>query len=79
LRQVITAPVGFVLLATDPEELLRRMSARTQHYMPPSLLSSQLDTLERPQCDELAITLDALHPVAVSCGQTLKWLLDQRK
>src|SRR6266702_2472793 len=40
LQEVITARVGFVLLDADPEELLRRLTERKQHYMPPSLLAS---------------------------------------
>jgi gluconokinase len=75
LRQTITAPVGFVLMDADPAELLRRMTVRTGHYMPPSLLNSQLDTLERPQPDERSITLDARRPIAVLCEETLTWLL----
>jgi gluconokinase len=48
LRAVIPAPVGFVLLDAQAEELRNRMAARPGHYMPPSLLDSQLATLERP-------------------------------
>jgi gluconokinase len=77
LRNVITAPVGFVLVDADREELLRRLTARTGHYMPPSLLTSQLDTLERPQPDERALTLDATRPIAALCEQTIAWLLDR--
>lgn len=79
LRAVIPTPVCFVLPDLDPEELLRRMTARTHHYMPSSLLTSQLATLERPQPDEPAITLDAHRPVAALCEQTLTWLLERRK
>jgi gluconokinase len=75
LRKVITAPVGFVLVDADREELLRRLTARTGHYMPPSLLTSQIDTLERPQPDERAITLDATRPPEALCAQTIAWLL----
>jgi gluconokinase len=32
--------------------LAARLAARTGHYMPPSLLQSQLDTLEPPGADE---------------------------
>ena len=74
LRKVITAPVAFVLVDADREELLRRLTARTGHYMPPSLLTSQLDTLERPQPDERVLTLDATRPVAVMCEETIAWL-----
>ena len=38
--------------------LEQRMRARAGHYMPASLLQSQLDTLEPPQADEAALTLD---------------------
>jgi len=45
-----------------PADLLRqRLLTRTGHYMPPSLLDSQLATLEPPAADEAAITLD-IHP-----------------
>ncbi|MDR3525928.1 MAG: gluconokinase [Rhizomicrobium sp.] len=59
LRNAIKAPICFVLLDVEQQELLRRLSSRSGHYMPPSLLSSQLDTLERPTSDECVITLDA--------------------
>jgi gluconokinase len=36
-----------------------RLAARQGHYMPASLLDSQLATLEPPHTDEHAITLDA--------------------
>ncbi|MGN6741935.1 MAG: gluconokinase [Amnibacterium sp.] len=36
----------FLLLTGTREELERRMQARHGHFMPPSLLDSQLDTLE---------------------------------
>ncbi|MDO9285745.1 MAG: gluconokinase [Aquabacterium sp.] len=46
-----------------PAPLLRqRMGARTGHYMPPSLLDSQLATLEPPAADEAAISLDITPP-----------------
>jgi gluconokinase len=52
-------PVRFVLLDADPAELQRRLAARRGHFMAPGLLSSQLDTLERPGADEPAATFDA--------------------
>src|SRR5262245_26381976 len=42
-------------LAGSADVLAQRMAARSGHYMPPSLLSSQLDTLEPPQPDEHAL------------------------
>jgi gluconokinase len=38
------------------------LRALTGHYMPPSLLQSQLDTLELPGADEHAIVLDIACP-----------------
>ncbi len=59
LRAIIPAPVHFILLDPAPDELQRRLDHRTGHYMPLSLLGSQLATLERPDADEAAIALTA--------------------
>jgi gluconokinase len=56
-----------VFLYGAPELLAARMAQRSGHYMPPSLLQSQLDTLEPPAPDEDAIALD----VAVPPGELL--------
>jgi gluconokinase len=50
-------PVSFVHLSGSRELIAARMSARTGHYMPTSLLDSQFATLEPPEPEE-AITLD---------------------
>lgn len=52
----------FVHLDVDPETLARRLRHRPGHYMPPSLLASQLATLEPPTPAE-ALVVDATHPV----------------
>nr|WP_197683514.1 gluconokinase [Jiangella alkaliphila] len=44
--------VTFVHLDGDPELLAERMAARKGHFMPSSLLRSQLDTLEPLEPDE---------------------------
>lgn len=44
--------------------LASRMVARPGHFMPASLLDSQLDTLERPSADEGALSADIAAPVA---------------
>lgn len=59
IRRKVGAPMAFVLLTTDAAELARRLSDRTDHYMPASLLASQLAALERPDDDEHAVVLDA--------------------
>ncbi|MBJ8340279.1 gluconokinase [Antrihabitans sp. YC3-6] len=50
--------VVFVYLEGSEELLRGRMESRTGHFMPASLLTSQLHTLEPPQSDEAAITVD---------------------
>jgi gluconokinase len=52
----------FVFLHGDPALLAQRVATRAGHYMPASLLQSQLDTLEPPQPDEAAIALDIDQP-----------------
>lgn len=78
LIAAIGAPTRFVLLDNDRDELRRRLAARALHYMPPSLLDSQLDTLERPAADEAALALDASASPAVLRDRTLAWLVERR-
>ena len=54
--------VQFVHLHGTPELLAQRVAARSGHYMPPSLLQSQLDTLEPPGADERTLALDIADP-----------------
>jgi len=55
--------VHFVLLDGSAELLAQRAAARTGHFMPPALLQSQLDTLERPDADENASVVDIAEPL----------------
>ena len=55
--------VRFLYLAVPRAELAARMQARKGHFMPPTLLDSQLATLEVPGPDE-AVTLDGTQPPA---------------
>ena len=48
----------FVHLVGERAVLEERMRRRSGHYMPASLLQSQLDILEPPTADEAAVTLD---------------------
>ena len=54
--------IAFVFLSGDPALLGERLRARRGHFMPASLLDSQLATLEPPAADEPAITLDVHAP-----------------
>jgi carbohydrate kinase (thermoresistant glucokinase family) len=48
LSSGITAPVFWVFLKGSYELILERMKKRTNHFMPPAMLSSQFETLEIP-------------------------------
>jgi carbohydrate kinase (thermoresistant glucokinase family) len=53
--------VRFVFLAGDRGLLASRLARRVGHYMPASMLDSQLATLEAPTADE-AVIVDAALP-----------------
>ena len=59
LRGVIGEPLLFVCLQADRDSIAARMQARQGHYMPFTLLDSQLATLELPGDGERAIVLSA--------------------
>jgi gluconokinase len=50
--------VVFVHLAGTKDTIGRRMAARTDHFMPTSLLDSQIATLEPPGPDENTLVVD---------------------
>lgn len=50
--------VIFVYLRGTKEQIATRLATRHGHYMPSSLLDSQFETLEPPDDDERAITID---------------------
>ena len=63
----------FVYLHGARALLEQRMGARSGHYMPASLLQSQLDTLEPPQADERSLAVD----IALTIEQQLAEVLAQ--
>lgn len=74
LIHAIAQPTRFILLDDRAAELHRRMAQRVGHYMPASLLDSQLATLERPTSDEPATTLDASAAPERLCEEAVAWL-----
>lgn len=58
LRAEAGGPVFFLHLAGSAELVGERVERRTDHFMPPSLLRSQLATLEPLGDDETGLTLD---------------------
>jgi len=64
----------FLYLHGDYDLLAARMAARTDHYMPLSLLVSQLATLEAPDPEENAQIFDvASRPEAIVAGAVARW------
>ena len=63
------------MLADVPAEVLRaRIEARENHFMPASLVDSQLATLEPPEPDERALILDGNEPAETLAEQVLAFL-----
>jgi carbohydrate kinase (thermoresistant glucokinase family) len=66
--------VVFVYLAGRRDLLLDRLRARQGHFMPASLLDSQLADLEPPGDDEQAIRIDIGSSAAVQASEILDML-----
>jgi gluconokinase len=66
--------LALIHLSGPPEVLAQRMTGRSGHYMPPSLLASQLATLEPPQPDEEALILDIDRAPQALVHDALSWL-----
>jgi gluconokinase len=66
--------VLFVHLQGSPEVLTQRLQQRTGHYMPATLLQSQLAILEPLTTSESALTLDMRMPAEQQCQQVMQHL-----
>ncbi|MBL8288592.1 MAG: gluconokinase [Rubrivivax sp.] len=66
--------VRFVFLHGPAELLASRLAARRGHYMPASLLPSQLAALEPPAADEDALALSIEPPPEELAGAAEAWL-----
>ncbi|TCR00068.1 gluconate kinase (SKI family) [Neorhizobium sp. JUb45] len=58
LRNAAGGKLAFVFLDGSKELLTDRMGHRTGHFMPISLLETQLATLERPEKEDGVVTVD---------------------
>jgi carbohydrate kinase (thermoresistant glucokinase family) len=63
--------VVFVHLAGTREEIAAQMSKRSGHYMPLSLLDSQLATLEPLALDENAVVVSVDQPVEAEVAEIM--------
>lgn len=63
LRQAAGGRLAFVYLTGTRAVLESRMGHRTGHFMPTTLLESQLATLEPPTGEDLVVTVDIDRPL----------------
>ncbi|RAK52444.1 gluconokinase [Phenylobacterium deserti] len=70
-------PLRFLMLKAPAEELTRRLASRQGHYMPPTLLASQLAALEEPCAGEPALIMDACRPADELLDEACRWLTCQ--
>ncbi len=66
--------VIFVHLSGDAQQIGQRLTARLDHYMPASLLDSQMSTLEAPGLDENALIVDVGRRPAAEVADILRRL-----
>lgn len=76
LKGNIRRPIVPVILHVVPDELHRRINARKDHFMPASLLESQLAAFEPPK---EAIFVDANQPMDIVCAEVLQRLNQHRQ
>lgn len=69
----------FVCLALPRTELERRMAQREGHFMPASLLDSQLATLELPTAEDDALIVDGTLSATIAIEQVVSWLASASK
>jgi gluconokinase len=70
--------VWFVHVSASPAGLKARLETRSGHYMPASLLASQLETLQPLDPDEPGVTISGEGPPDVVAGRVLDALRDER-
>lgn len=75
-RDLLRARAGeltFVHLQASHTELMHRLTARPGHFMPASLLTSQLATLEPLQADERGLVLPSTASLDELVAQLARW------
>ena len=64
----------FVHLALTQAEALARVTGRTDHFYPPSLVASQFEALEDPAAEPGVLAVDATQRVETLAEGALAWL-----
>jgi ribose 5-phosphate isomerase A len=76
-RQIIVGSrqeVRLVYLRGGRDLMAEHLAGRSGHFMPPSLLQSQIDTLEEPGPDEEPLTVDVARPAGQVAGEIIRLL-----
>jgi gluconokinase len=73
LRSAVDS-LHFVHLALTPHQALERVAARTDHFYPPSLVSSQFEALEDPAGESRVHVADATQHVQRVVDRAAHWL-----
>jgi ribose 5-phosphate isomerase A len=68
------AEVRLVYLRGSRDLIMERVAGRTGHFMPASLLQSQIDTLEEPAADEDPLIVDVGPPVGEIADEIIRLL-----
>lgn len=58
IRSGAQGPVAFIHLAAEQSLIAQRLEQRAGHFMSPTLLTSQFETLEPLQADECGLAID---------------------
>ena len=66
--------VIFVYLSGSKEQIGQRLAARSDHFMPASLLDSQFATLEPPEPDETTLVVDVMRKPAEVAAEIIRRL-----
>ena len=79
LLRAAAPDLRLVHLQGDEARIAERLATRQGHYMPASLLHSQLQTLQPPEADEAALVLDIQAPADQLAAQAAHWLKNTLK
>ena len=77
IAQAAERPVAFIFLDGNRALLETRIMARKGHFMSPSLLDSQLKTLEPPGPDEWAVRLDIVQHMDELVAKAMAFLRER--
>lgn len=68
------APIGFIHLHTDQSVIGERVSQRADHFMPVSLLDSQMQLLEPLSDDEMGIVVNINQAIERVVGDAMSYV-----